>query len=81
MLGYYITSAICLFFLVMIPIWSAQSNQPQYPFAVILLLAVIVFAVPMVLRRRKREGAAAPGALPVTVDNLAEVDAANQRQG
>jgi hypothetical protein len=38
MLGYYITSAICLFFLVMIPIWSDQGQQPQYPFVVILFL-------------------------------------------
>jgi hypothetical protein len=35
----------------------------------------------MMLRRRRREGAAAPGELAVTVDNLAEVDAANQRRG
>jgi hypothetical protein len=80
MLGYTITSAICLFLLVMIPIWSEQGQQPQYPFAVILFLAVIVLAVPMVLRRRRREGAADPGALAVTVDTLPEVDAANQRR-
>ncbi len=79
MVGYYLTSAVCLFLLAMIPIWSARADQPQYPFVMIALLVLIVFAVPMTLRRRKREGAAAPGALAVTVDNLAEVDAANQR--
>jgi len=70
MLGYYITSGICLFFLVMIPVWSARSDNPHYPFAVILVLAVIVFVVPLVLKRRKREGAASPGALAVTVETV-----------
>ncbi|MGG5811808.1 hypothetical protein [Falsiroseomonas sp. CW058] len=79
-MGYYITSGICLFFLAMIPIWSNRADQPQYPFAVLILLAVIVFLVPVMLRRRRREGAAAPGALAVTVENLAEVDAANQQR-
>lgn len=81
MLGYYVTSAVCLFLLAMIPIWSQRPDQPHYPFAVVLLLALIVFLVPLMLRRRKREGASDPGALPVTVDNLAEVDAASQRRG
>lgn len=80
MLGYYITSAICLFLLVMIPIWSNRGDNPTYPFLVIVALAIIVFVVPIVLRRRRREGASDPGALAVTVDNLAEVDARNQQQ-
>ena len=78
--GYYVTTAVCLFLLVMIPIWSSDASQPQYPFAVIALLALSVFVVPIALRRRKREGAADPGALPVTMDNLQQVDAAVQTQ-
>lgn len=81
MLGYYVTAAICLFLLVMIPIWSDAGSQPQYPFVVIAMLALTVFIVPIALRRRKREGAADPGALPVTVDNLAQVDAGTQQAG
>jgi len=79
MVGYYLTSGVCLFLLAMIPIWSARSDQPSYPLPVLVLLAVFVFVVPLVLRRRKREGAATPGALAVTVDNLREVDAAAQQ--
>jgi hypothetical protein len=69
MLGYYITASICLGLLVMMPIWSARTDTPSYPFVVILLLALIVFVVPMVLRRRKREGAAVAGELPVRIEN------------
>jgi hypothetical protein len=79
-MGYYISSGICLFLLAMIPIWSSRGEQPQYPIVVLVLLAVVVFVVPVMVRRRRREGAAAPGKLAVTVDNLAEVDAANQRR-
>jgi hypothetical protein len=70
MLGYYITSGTCLFLLAMIPIWTRRSDNPTYPFAVILLLALIVFLVPLFLRRREREGAADPGKLAVTVETL-----------
>lgn len=78
-MGYYITAAICLFFLVMIPIWTQRGDQPQYPVYVIILLAVFVFVVPLVLRRRKREGAAQAGALAVTVDNVHKVDEAAKK--
>ena len=69
MLGYYITASICLGLLVMMPIWSARADTPSYPILVILLLAVIVFVVPMVLKRRKREGAAVSGELAVRIEN------------
>lgn len=58
MLGYFVTSGICLALLVLIPIWSARADQPQYPFVVILLLAVIVVAVPAIFSRRRRDGGA-----------------------
>jgi len=68
-MSYYITASICLGLLVMMPIWSARNDTPTYPFAVIVLLAVVVFVVPMVLRRRKREGAAVAGELAVRIEN------------
>ena len=55
---YAITSAVCLFLLAMIPIWSSHGEQPHYPFWVILLLALLVIIVPMLLRRGRRDGAA-----------------------
>ncbi len=70
MLGYYITSGICLALLVMIPIWSPNGAQPAYPFWVILMLALIVMIVPIVLRRRKREGAAHAGELAVRLEEV-----------
>lgn len=70
MLGYYVTSGICLALLVMIPIWSPGEDQPTYPFWVILLLAIIVMAVPIVLKRRKREGAAQAGELAVRLEEV-----------
>lgn len=70
MVGYYVTSAICLLFLVMIPIWTQRPDAPHYPVAVLILLAIVVFAVPFFLRRRVREGAADPGKLAMTVDTL-----------
>ena len=68
-MSYYVTASICLGLLVMMPIWSARNDAPTYPLAVILLLALVVFAVPILLRRRKREGAAAAGELPVRIEN------------
>lgn len=70
MVGYYVTSAICLFLLVMIPIWSQRNDAPHYPIFVLILLALVVFLVPIFLRRRAREGAADPGKLAMTVDTL-----------
>ena len=70
MLGYYITAGISLALLIMIPIWTPHSNQPVYPFWVILLLALIVVIVPMVLKRRKREGAAQTGDLAVRLEEV-----------
>jgi hypothetical protein len=70
MVGYYVTTGICLFLLAMIPIWSPRSDNPSYPFLVIIALAVVVFIVPLVLKRRQREGAATPGALAVTVESV-----------
>ncbi|MBU8536357.1 hypothetical protein [Falsiroseomonas tokyonensis] len=70
MLGYYITSGICLALLIMIPIWSPGGAQPTYPFWVIALLALVVFVVPLVLRRRKREGAAQSGELAVRLEEV-----------
>lgn len=78
-MGYYITAASCLFFLVMIPMWTQRGDQPHYPFFVIILLAVVVFVVPLVVRRRKREGAAQAGGLAVTVDNVHQVDETAKR--
>lgn len=68
-MGYYITASICLGLLVMMPIWSARNDTPSYPLPVIVLLAVVVFVVPLVLRRRKREGAAVAGELAVRIEN------------
>lgn len=70
MLGYYITSVICLFFLAVIPIWSQRPDAPHYPIVVLILLGLIVFLVPIFLRRRAREGASDPGKLAMTVDTL-----------
>ncbi len=70
MVGYYVTTGICLLLLTLIPVWSARPDNPNYPLIVIILLAVIVFIVPLVLKRRQREGAAAPGALAVTVESV-----------
>ena len=70
MVGYYVTTGICLFLLAMIPIWSARHDNPHYPFIVIIGLALVVFIVPLVLKRRQREGAATPGALAVTVESV-----------
>ena len=58
-MGYYVTSGICLFFLVMIPIWTARPDSPTYPFVVILLLAAVVMVVPMMFRTtspKRRKG-------------------------
>jgi hypothetical protein len=49
-MSYYIGSAICLFFLAMIPIWTAGSDNPSYPFGVLAVLAVLVVVVPMMFR-------------------------------
>ncbi len=68
MIGYYVTSAICLFLLFMIPIWSPRTENQVFPIWVILLLAVVVFLVPIMIRRRKREGAAMPGEIPVHLE-------------
>ncbi|MGX9966743.1 hypothetical protein ACVFYP_25690 [Roseomonas sp. F4] len=70
MLGYYITAGISLALLIMIPIWTPNSNQPVYPFWVILLLALVVVIVPIVLKRRKREGAAQTGDLAVRLEEV-----------
>jgi hypothetical protein len=70
MVGYYITSAICLFLLITIPIWTQRADAPHYPIVVLILLGLVVFLVPVFLRRRAREGAADPGKLAMTVDTL-----------
>lgn len=70
MIGYYITAGICLALLVMIPFWSPNSAQPTYPIWGILVLAAIVIVVPMVLKRRKREGAAQAGELAVRLEEV-----------
>jgi beta-lactamase regulating signal transducer with metallopeptidase domain len=70
MLGYYITAGISLALLVMIPIWSPTGAQPTYPIWVIMLLAIIVFVVPLVLKRRRRDGAAQTGELAVRVEEV-----------
>lgn len=70
MLGYYISAGICLFLLVMMPIWSSRHDQPTYPFVVIVLLVLAVLLVPLMLRRRAREGASDPGKLIVTVEAM-----------
>jgi len=70
MVGYYVTCGICLFLLAMIPIWTARNDDPEYPIIVLLLLAAVVFVVPFFLKRRVREGAAAPGKLAMTVETL-----------
>lgn len=68
MVGYYVTAACCLFLLVMMPVWSGRSDQ-TYPFWVIALLGVVVLLVPVFVRRRRREGAAAPGDPTVSMEN------------
>jgi MFS superfamily sulfate permease-like transporter len=68
MVGYYISAGICLFLLVMMPIWSPRQDSPSYPFAVLALLIVVVLVVPIMVRRRKREGAADPDAVPLSVE-------------
>jgi hypothetical protein len=70
MVGYYITCGICLFFLIMIPIWTARPDSPDYPIIVLILLGAVVFLVPVFLKRRVREGAAQPGKLALTVETL-----------
>ncbi|SFK99035.1 hypothetical protein [Falsiroseomonas stagni] len=69
MVGYYVTAACCLFLLVMMPIWSGRSDQSTYPFWVIALLGLVVLLVPVFVRRRRREGAAAPGDPTVSMEN------------
>ncbi len=49
---YYITAGICLFLLVMMPIWTARPDQPHFPLGAILALAAIVVIVPLIFRRR-----------------------------
>jgi hypothetical protein len=68
MVGYYITTAACLFLLAMMPIWSPRLATETYPIGVILLLGVAVLLVPVFVRRRRREGAATPGELPVSLE-------------
>lgn len=50
---YYLTAGACLFFLAMIPIWTARNDNPSYPFVVLLMLAVVVVVVPLIFRERK----------------------------
>ena len=70
MVGYYVTATICLGLLVMIPIWSPNGAQPAYPIWMILMLAMVVMVVPMVLKRRRREGAAQAGELAVRLEEV-----------
>ncbi len=68
MVSYYVTAGACLFLLTMMPMWSSRPDQ-TYPIWVIGLLAVVVLLVPLFVRRRRREGAAAPGDPTVTIEN------------
>jgi len=69
MVSYYLTAAACLFLLIMMPIWSGKVEQQNYPFWVIALLGLVVVLVPIFVRLRRREGAAAPGDLRVSIEN------------
>ena len=58
-MSYYISAAICLGLLVMIPVWSPRNAELTYPIFVILALAVLGVLVPILFKRpnpRRRRG-------------------------